>query len=183
MLRGEGLKKFVINLVLIIIGFLIYFLQSNFFSWFNISGVRPNLFVIYILFIGLFGNKSMGILYGAIFGIIIDLLFEDKIGINMIGLVLVGFIAIIFNRNFSKDSRITIMFMVFGLTIIFEVFSYFFNYIVYSINLEILSFIRILIIEAIYNILITIIIYPLIQKFGYYIENEYKGNKILTRYF
>lgn len=183
MLRGEGLKKFVINLVLIIIGFLIYFLQSNFFSWFNISGVRPNLFVIYILFIGLFGNKSMGILYGAIFGIIIDLLFEDKIGINMIGLVLVGFIAIIFNRNFSKDSRMTIMFMVLGLTIIFEVFSYFFNYIVYSINLEILSFMRILIIEAIYNILITIIIYPLIQKFGYYIENEYKGNKILTRYF
>lgn len=177
------MKKFVINLVLIIIGFLIYFLQSNFFSWFNISGVRPNLFVIYILFIGLFGNKSMGILYGAIFGIIIDLLFEDKIGINMIGLVLVGFIAIIFNRNFSKDSRMTIMFMVLGLTIIFEVFSYFFNYIVYSINLEILSFMRILIIEAIYNVLITIIIYPLIQKFGYYIENEYKGNKILTRYF
>lgn len=177
------MKKFVINLFLIIIGFLIYFLQSNFFSWFNISGIKPNLFVIYILFIGLFGNKSMGILYGAIFGIIIDLLFKDKIGINMIGLVLVGFIAIIFNRNFSKDSRMTIMFMVLGLTIIFEIVSYFFNYVVYSINLEILSFIRILLIEVIYNILITIIIYPLMQRFGYYIENEYKGNKILTRYF
>ena len=26
-------------------------------------------------------------------------------------------------------------------------------------------------------------LYPLIQKFGYYIENTYTGNKILTRYF
>ena len=53
----------------------------------------------------------------------------------------------------------------------------------YSINVEVLSFIKILIVEIIYNILVTIIIYPLMQKFGYYMENEYKGNKILTRYF
>ena len=32
-------------------------------------------------------------------------------------------------------------------------------------------------------LIITIILYPLIQKFGYAIEEEYKGNKILTRYF
>ena len=86
-------------------------------------------------------------------------------------------------KNFSKDSRITIMFMVFGTTIIFEVITYFINYIIYSINVEILSFIKILVVEVIYNILVTIIMYPAIQKFGYYIENEYKGNKILTRYF
>ena len=36
--------------------------------------------------------------------------------------------------------------------------------------------------NAIY-LIIVIILYPLIQKFGYSIENEYKGNKILTRYF
>ena len=88
-----------------------------------------------------------------------------------------------FNKNFSKDSRITIMFMVFGTTIIFEVLVYFIKYVLYSTNIEVLNFIEILIVEVIYNILITIIIYPLIQKFGYYIENTYKGNKILTRYF
>ena len=177
------MKKVFINLALTLIGFLIYFLQSNFFEWFTIAGIQPNLFVIYILFIGLFGNKSMGIVYGTIWGIILDLLFEQTICINLIGLVLVGVIAIVFDKNFSKDSRITIMFMVFGTTIVFEVLSYFINYVMYSINIEILKFIEILIIEVIYNIIITIIIYPLIQRFGYYIENEYKGNKILTRYF
>ena len=177
------MKKAFINLILILMGFVIYFLQSNFFSWFTISGVKPNIFIIYILFIGLFGNKSMGLVYGAIFGIILDLLFKEKIGSNLIGLTLIGVIAIIFDKNFSKDSRITIMFMVFGSTIIFEVITYLINYVLYSVNIEILNFIKILIIEVIYNIIITIIIYPLMQKFGYYIENEYKGSKILTRYF
>lgn len=177
------MRKAFINLALVLIGFVIYFLQSNFFSWFTISGVKPNLFIIYVLFIGLFGNKSIGIVYGAVIGVILDLLFEEKIGVNLIGLVLIGIIAIIFDKNFSKDSRITIMFMVFGSTIIFEVIAYFMSNILYSVNIEILNFIKILILEIIYNIIITIIIYPLMQKFGYYIENEYKGSKILTRYF
>ena len=57
---------------------------------------------------------------------------EEKVGINLIGLVLIGFLAVIFDKNFSKDSRITIMFMVFGSTIIFEIASYFIKYILYS---------------------------------------------------
>lgn len=177
------MKKTIINVSLILIGFIVYFLQANFFSWFTINGIKPNLFVVYILFIGLFGNRSMGIIYGAIWGIFLDLLYGTNVGINLTGLVLIGLLAILFNKNFSKDSRITIMFMVFGTTIIFEIFTYFIRYVLYLTNIEILSFIEILIVEIIYNILITIILYPLIQKFGYYIENTYKGNKILTRYF
>ena len=125
----------------------------------------------------------MGVVYGSITGIFLDLLFEERIGANLIGLSVIGIIATLFDKNFSKDSRITIMFMVFGTTIIFEVVSYFTRYILYSVNVEILYFIKILLVEIVYNILITIIVYPLIQKFGYYIENEYKGNRILTRYF
>ena len=161
------MKKILINIILVLIAFIIYFLQSNFFSWFTIAGIKPNLFVVYVLFIGLF----------------LDLLMEEKIGINLIGLVLVGILAVIFDKNFSKDSRMTIIFMVFGSTIIFEIASYFMKYIIYSMNVEIFNFIIILLIEILYNIILTIILYPLMQKFGYYIENEYKGNRILTRYF
>ena len=65
------------------------------------------------------------------------------------------------------------MVMVIAATAIFEIFSYLLSYILTSINIEIINFIKIL----------SIIVYPLIQKAGYYIENEYKGNKILTKYF
>ena len=176
-------KKFFINLTLILIGFFIYFLQADFFSWFTISGIKPNLFVIYILFIGLFGNRSMGIIYGAVCGICLDLLYEANVGINITGLVLIGILAILFNKNFSKDSRITIMLMMAALTIFYEVFSYVASYVIFSTNFELLYFIKILLVEVAYNVVLTVILYPAMQKFGYYIENTYTGNKILTRYF
>ena len=125
----------------------------------------------------------MGIIYGSVCGIILDLLFKQNVGINLTGLVIVALMGIMFNKNFSKDSKITIIFMIFCSTIVFEVVLYFLNYAIYSINIEMTSFIKILVIETIYNIILSIILYPLLQKFGYYIENEYKGDKILTRYF
>ena len=91
------MKKVVINLVLVLVGFLIYFLQANFFNWFTIAGVKPNIFVIYVLFIGLFGNKSMGILYGIVCGVFLDLLFREMVGSNLVALVLVGVLSIIFD--------------------------------------------------------------------------------------
>lgn len=177
------MKKTIINISLIVTAILIYFLQANFFSWFNIAGIMPNLFIILILFIGLFGTKTMGTIYGLIIGLLLDLILGTKIGIYSIGLGLIGFLAAIFDKNFSKDSRMTIMVMGIVATVIFEVLCYILNYIFIATNIEILNFLKILAIEIVYNLLLTIIIYPLIQKFGYYIENEYKGNKILTRYF
>lgn len=177
------MKKIIINVILILIAFVIYFLQSNFFNWFNIAGVKPNLFVIYILFIGLFGHRGMGITYGAVYGIILDFLFKERIGAYLLGLTIVGVIATIFEKNFSKNSRITIMVMVIVSTIIFEIIMCILDYILYSTNIEIVKFVQILIIEILYNTVLSIIIYPAIQKFGYTIENEYKGNRILTKYF
>lgn len=177
------MKKFIINLLLVLTAFIIYFLQSNFFTWFNIAGIMPNVFVILVLFIGLFTNKTVGTVYGVIIGYILDLLFGTKIGIQAVSLGLVGFLAAIFDKNFSKDSRMTIMLMVLGATVVVEVLDYLLTYMFVGINVEIFNFVKILVIEVLFNIILTIIIYPLIQKFGYDIENEYKGNKILTRYF
>lgn len=68
-------------------------------------------------------------------------------------------------------------------TMIYEVFIYVLQYIIFGTNLEILNFIKILLIEVVYNMLLIIILYPLISNVGYEIENEVKGDRILTRYF
>lgn len=177
------MKKTIINITLIVTVILIYFLQANFFSWFNIAGIMPNLFVIFILFIGLFGTKTMGAVYGLIVGLLLDFIIGTKVGIYCVGLGLIGFLSAVFDKNFSKDSRMTIMVMGMVATAIFEVLMYVLNYVFLATNVELFAFVKILLIEIVYNLILTIILYPLIQKFGYYIENEYKGNKILTRYF
>ena len=177
------MKKIVINIILVLTSIIIYYLQSNFFSWFNIAGIMPNLFVILVLFIGLFAGKKIGVILGFVFGIIIDLLIGRTVGMTGILLAFIGLLGEYFDKNFSKESRFTIMLMVLESTIFYEIGSYIFNVFRLGIQFELYSFIKILLIESIYNILIVIIIYPIFQKIGYMLENTFKVKNVLTRYF
>lgn len=177
------MKKFLIHLSLILVFIVVYLLQSTFFINFTIAGVMPNIFVILVLFIGLYMGRAMGTIYGIIFGIFIDTWIGQRIGMASIGLAIIGIIGGIFDKNFSKDSRIIMLIMGLLSTAIYEGLIYFLQIIFLQINVEILSFIKILLFEEIYNMFIIIILYPLIKNIGYEIESEIKGDKILTRYF
>lgn len=104
-------------------------------------------------------------------------------GLTSIALALVGVLSGVLDKTFSKDSRLIVLIMGILCTIVYEFALYFLQYIANGINLEILNFVKILCIEIIYNVLIIIILYPLMKFTGYEIENEIKGDKILTRYF
>lgn len=177
------MKKLVINIALIITFLVIYFLHSNLFTWFKIAGVMPNLFVIFILFIGLYSNKTLGPIYGVICGLFLDFFIGKKLGITAIMLGIVGIIGVAFDKNFSKDNKLTLIVMVIIATLVFEIGGYILSYFINKSGLQIITFIQILLVECIYNTLLTIILYPLIQTLGNKVETEYKGNKILTRYF
>lgn len=56
----------MISLILFLVFGLLYFLQANIFPLIPINGITPNLFVIFILIIGLFGNNFLAILFGII---------------------------------------------------------------------------------------------------------------------
>lgn len=177
------MKKTISFIGIIVTFFILYFLQANFFTWFTIAGVKPNLFILFILFIGLFAGKKIGAFLGLLFGLYLDLLISKSIGISGISFAIMGLLGEYFSKNFSKDSRLTIMLMVIGSTILYEVIVYVFNSFQLSFSIEVFSFIKILILEVIFNCFITIILYPLLQKLGYYIEDAFHGQKILTRYF
>lgn len=70
-----------------------------------------------------------------------------------------------------------------GATAACEIFGYIHKQMILEMNVEIWTFIKILGIEIIYNGLLTIILYPLMQKLGYKIEDIFKNPQILTRYF
>lgn len=177
------MKKAGIVVSLILSFIIIYLLQANFFTWFNLGGVKPNLFVILVLTIGLFAGKLRGATFGIIFGIALDCFMSKSIGISGIMLGTVGFLGGYLDKNFSKDSRITIITIIVITTFLYEVGMIIFNYFINEAQIGIWYLIRTVMIELIYNAIITIIIYPLIMKFGYRIEENYKENKILTRYF
>ena len=177
------MKNTLIIIATVFIFLILYFLQVNFFNWFTIGGISPNLFVILILFLSLFAGKRLGVPMGIFIGIVLDFFMNKKIGISGIMLGAVGIIGGILDKNFSKDSRMTIILMTIGVTAIYEIGMYILNYAIVSINVEIIPFVKILLVEILYNVIITIILYPLLQKAGYYIEDTFRGRQILTRYY
>lgn len=177
------MKKILIHIGLIFTFIIIYLLQSIFFNGFTIAGIMPNIFIILMLYIGLYMGRTMGIIYGIIYGIFIDIWIGKTLGLTSIALAVVGVISGLLDKTFSKDSRMTVLLMGSVCTIIYEVALYFMQYMIMGINVEIFTFIKILFIEVIYNNIIIIILYPLMKITGYEIENEIKGDKILTRYF
>ena len=83
--------KKILSIIIVFITFIfIYFLQSNFFSWFNISGIKPNLFIVLSLIVGIFIGKIYGASIGIIFGLLLDLFIGRALGINAIVLGLAG---------------------------------------------------------------------------------------------
>lgn len=162
---------------------MIYFLQANFFTWFHIAGVKPNLFVVFILFVGLFVGNKLGFVFGLMLGIYLDLLTGKTVGISGFMLGIVGLIGEYLDKNFSKDSRITLIFMVMGSTAIYELGQYFFQTLRWKLDIEIVPFITTLIVEIIFNAVLVIILYPLIQKAGNGLEKVFKSKSVLTRYF
>jgi len=177
------MKKVFINIAIIITFIFIYLLQANFFTWFKIAGVMPNLFIILMLYIGLFMGRTSAISYGLILGILIDIFVSRKLGITSIMLAVVGIIADLFDKNFSKDNRITLMFMVLSATIIYEVILYILQILICNMEIEIISFLKIIIIETIYNLIITIIIYSGFQRFGNYVQETFTEDKSFIKYF
>lgn len=75
------------------------------------------------------------------------------------------------------------MLMTIGATLICEIISYLIQIIVFKLSIELLPFIKIIAIETLYNTMLIIIIYPLIEKAGVLFERIFTENKILTRYY
>lgn len=74
------------------------------------------------------------------------------------------------------------MLMAMGTTLICEIVAYIYK-IINGASVEIIAFLKIILIEIIFNIMIIIIIYPLIQKLGTKLEEVFSEDKILTKYF
>lgn len=176
--------KKIFSIIWIILLFLItYFLQSNLFTWFNILGVKPNLFIIFAIFIGIFLGKEYGLTLGIIFGLLLDMFGSSIIGINAIILGIIGLLSGILEKNFSREDRFTILFITTVLTLLGILIEYLLLLVIGQGELQIVPFSKILLIEVIYNILIVIIVHPLMIKNGKTIRQMLVEDRKQIKYF
>ena len=174
------MKKTVDIILIVLIFLIIFFLQTNLFTWFNIGGIMPNLFVVFIMMIGLFLKKDCGFFFGALFGLLLDFFVGTKIGTNAIALAIIGLASGILEKNFSKDNRMTVMIMTSILTAIFELIIILQKIIFGELtSTYFLEFIKILLIEVLYNDILIIILYPIFSKIGNKLENDFTNKSFL----
>lgn len=177
------MKKLKCISIVILLFFITYFLQMNFFTWFNIAGIMPNLFVTLILFIGLFIGQKFGVVFGLFFGLFLDIMIGKNTFFTGIVLAIVGLIGECFDKSFSKDNKLMIILLNVMCTMVFEIIIYALNIIIFKTDIEVRQFIINLLIECIFNSFILIIFYGGMKKLGYYLEENFKGKTFLTRYF
>ena len=109
-------------------------------------------------------EKNGGIGFGFLFGFYIDILNGRVVGISAILFCLIVFLAEYVYKNISNENKATMMLLVASSTLLFESLGYVFYIWKLGVTLELVSFAKILVIEILYNVIITIILYPLIQK-------------------
>lgn len=177
------MKKFLIGVLFYFVFLIFYLLQTNLFSWFTIAGISPNIFIILILFLGLYTDNKFSIILSLLIGVTLDLVVGKTLGVTAITFCLITFICRYFDRNFSKDNKLSNLILVVGTTIIYESITYLVNCLILEIDIEIVPFIRILSIEVLYNVILTFIFYNLILSLGSTVERQFKERNILTRYF
>lgn len=73
--------------------------------------------------------------------------------------------------------------MVIVMTVATETVNYFLNVLIQEIPAEVGAFVKILSIETLYNVMLTMILYKLILKLGMLLERQFRQKNILTRYF
>lgn len=177
------MRKILAITCIVILFLIIYLIQSNFFTWFNIFGISPNLFIIFSIFIGLFLGKEYGFSFGLIFGLLLDLFLSGIIGINAISLGTAGLLAGILEKNFSREYKFTFLFITTILTFWCEFIKYLLILSIQHGEIQVLAFLKILLIETLYNILITIIVYPFLEKTGGKLRDILIDNKKQIKYF
>ncbi len=128
-------------------------------------------------------NKKLATICGVVLGIYLDILTSKQVGISAVLFAIIGYIAGFLDKSFSKESKITIILMVIGSTFAYETVLYVYTIVSNNVPLDVLGFAKILLIELLFNGLLTIILYPIIRDLGNISERIFKENKLKPGYF
>lgn len=160
------MKKILLGFVTFLIICVSILFQINLLSAIPLAGVMANLGIVLIGGLGLVSGKLIGGLSGFTYGILVDIAIHRTLGIYALFYTLTGILAGFLNHNFSKENKLSMVMLTLIVTLIFESGIYFCNILLRQFEFELLSFLLILILEAAYNMLLTVLLFKPITFLG-----------------
>ena len=156
------MRKRVLSVIFLFIMFFCFLLQCTMFKKLSFGGISPNLLIITTTSVGFMRGEKQGLLAGFISGLFIDIFFGDVIGLYAMIYMYIGFL----NGKFSKIFYPEDIKLPLALITLSDLSYGMICYIVLFLLRGRLNFLyffrRIIIPEAVYTIVMSIILYPIL---------------------
>ncbi len=137
-------------------------IQATILQHFRIFDVLPNTSLILIVVFSVLLGKNNGAIIGLITGLVQDIILGSPIGINAFIYLIIGVVIGRLESNIFKDNNLTPVFFTIMATIVYHLLFIGIMYVSNSGFNFLLVMKNILIIEVIYNSILSIFIYKLI---------------------
>lgn len=153
------MRNFCVGLIVFAVMIFLIWAQLNIFNFIPLFGVKANIGLVLVVALGILCGQKIGIAIGIAYGIMSDILMGKAIGIYTFLFFLVGFFCGKVSSGFSKENKSSITMIVALATLIYELICYIAFAAIYSYDFELFSTIWVIILEALYNVLITLILF------------------------
>jgi len=154
-------RKIVFYLFFIII---LLLLQSTLLNYIAISGIIPDLLVVFIIVTSLIRGNVEGGIVGFFAGLARDMLFGNVLGFYALFGMYLGIAAGSTNKRLFRENLLVIVFFTFVYSVIYELLLYFINTVI-SGNMNILlAMTGTILPEAAYNTFSSVLIYAIVLK-------------------
>jgi len=153
----------LLEFVVIIFSFLGLILQSSYFDYFSILGVKPDIVLVCVVFYAVFNGPIKGGFVGAIIGLLEDLFIGHFIGPMFILRMLTGAGVGFFSRNFYKESILVPMVVLFAVTFMSNTFLWIFNSLMKN-YISWMYLVKVSLLQGAYNMIFMPIFYLIKRK-------------------
>ena len=151
-----------------------YILQCSVFPALAVANIKPNLMLVVTASFGFMRGPREGMLVGFASGLLIDIQYGDMIGFYALIYLLAGYINGMFEQMYFDEDIKLPLFLIAGSDFIYGIAVYFLMFLLRS-DFNFLYYLnRIIIPEAIYTIVITLVLYPLLLYINRRLEAEEK---------
>ena len=160
------MKKVFMTLITFLVICVSIWFQITFLNSIPLAGAIANFGIVLIVGIGLVSGQLIGGVVGLIYGILIDIALYRTLGIYILVYSLTGIMAGILNNSFSKENKISMVMLVLFVTLCFETLIYLFRVLMNKFGFDFWVLSTTLILEAAYNIILTLIFFKPITFLG-----------------
>ena len=170
-MKSVKTRRIAVTAVIVIVA---YLLQTAVFPALEIAGIKPSLMMIVTASFGFMRGPREGMLVGLFAGLLTDTQSGDMIGFYALIYLVTGYVNGLFEQiYFDEDIKLP-LFLITGSDLVYGLVVYILTFLLRS-DFNFLYYLnRIIIPEAIYTIVITLIIYPLLLFINHKLEAEEK---------